>query len=55
MPIPGTTKAHRLHENTATVDVTLTQQDLAELTTASGQIDVQGDRYPEHMQKWIDR
>lgn len=55
VPIPGTTKAHRLHENTAAVDVTLTPDDLAELTTASGQIDVQGDRYPEHMQKWIDR
>lgn len=55
VPIPGTTKVHRLHENTAAVDVTLTSQDLAELTTASGQIDVQGDRYPEHMQKWIDR
>ncbi|MGW6129917.1 aldo/keto reductase [Cellulomonas sp. NPDC055163] len=55
VPIPGTTKVHRLHENTAAVDVALTQEDVAELTTASGRIDVQGERYPEHMQKWIDR
>lgn len=55
VPIPGTTKVHRLHENTGAVDVTLTPEDLAELTTTSSQIDVQGDRYPEHMQRWIDR
>jgi aryl-alcohol dehydrogenase-like predicted oxidoreductase len=55
VPIPGTTKLHRLHENTDAVGVELTPEDLKDLTAASDQVDVQGDRYPEHMQRWIDR
>jgi aryl-alcohol dehydrogenase-like predicted oxidoreductase len=55
VPIPGTTKIHRLHENIAAVDVDLTAADLKEITEAIGQSDVRGDRYPEHMQRWIDR
>jgi aryl-alcohol dehydrogenase-like predicted oxidoreductase len=55
VPIPGTTKLHRLHENTDAADVQLTPEDLKDLTAASDQVDVQGDRYPEHMQRWIDR
>ncbi len=55
VPIPGTTKVHRMQENTAAVDVALTADDLTELTEAAGRVDVQGERYPEHMQRWIDR
>jgi aryl-alcohol dehydrogenase-like predicted oxidoreductase len=55
VPIPGTTKLDRLHENTAAADLQLTAADIAELTTAADQIDLTGDRYPEHMQKWINR
>jgi aryl-alcohol dehydrogenase-like predicted oxidoreductase len=55
VPIPGTTKLHRLHENTDAADVQLTSEDLKDLAVASDQVDVQGDRYPEHMQRWIDR
>ncbi|MGA5449000.1 aldo/keto reductase [Streptomyces umbrinus] len=55
VPIPGTTKIHRLRENTGAVDVELDPEDLAEITDAAGRIDVSGDRYPEHMQRWINR
>ena len=55
MPIPGTTKLHRLQENTAAVNVELGQADLDDLTTAADQIDLTGDRYPEAMQRWINR
>ncbi|MEU9779856.1 aldo/keto reductase [Streptomyces phaeochromogenes] len=55
VPIPGTTKIHRLRENTGAVDVELAPEDLAEITDAAGRIDVSGDRYPEHMQRWINR
>ena len=55
MPIPGTTKLHRLRENTAAVNVELNQTDLHHLTTAADQIDVTGDRYPAQMQAWINR
>lgn len=55
VPIPGTTKVHRLQENLAAVDVELSADDLAALSAASDEVDVLGDRYPEHMQKWINR
>ena len=55
VPIPGTTKLHRLQENVGSVDVELSPEDLKELAEASGRIDVQGDRYPPHMQRWINR
>jgi aryl-alcohol dehydrogenase-like predicted oxidoreductase len=54
-PIPGTTKPERLRENTAAAAVELSDTDLKELTEASARIAVAGDRYPEEMQKWIDR
>jgi aryl-alcohol dehydrogenase-like predicted oxidoreductase len=54
-PIPGTTKPHRLRENTAATAVELSDTDLKELTEASARIAVVGDRYPEAMQRWIDR
>lgn len=55
VPIPGTTKIHRLQENTGAVDVPLTPEDLAEITGAADRVDVSEDRYPEHMQRWINR
>ncbi|MGW0580406.1 aldo/keto reductase [Streptomyces sp. NPDC002920] len=55
VPIPGTTKIHRLHENNGAADVPLTPEDLAEITEAADRVDVSVDRYPEHMQRWINR
>jgi aryl-alcohol dehydrogenase-like predicted oxidoreductase len=55
VPIPGTTKLHRLRENTAAVDLQLSEADLAEITAAADQVDLTGDRYPAHMQRWINR
>jgi aryl-alcohol dehydrogenase-like predicted oxidoreductase len=55
VPIPGTTKLHRLEENNAAADVDLTDDDLAEIETASGQITAQGERYAEAQQRTIDR
>ncbi|MGX5849672.1 aldo/keto reductase [Mesorhizobium sp. PL10] len=47
VPIPGTTKRHRLEDNLGAIDVTLTLQDLQELADALAEIDVQGERLPE--------
>lgn len=55
VPIPGTTKLHRLKENLGAVDVELTPDDLSEIDTATSQITVQGARYPEAMQKLVGR
>jgi aryl-alcohol dehydrogenase-like predicted oxidoreductase len=55
VPIPGTTKLHRLRENTGAVNVELNPTDLHDLTTAADQIDLTGDRYPAQMQAWINR
>ncbi len=55
VPIPGTTKPHRVLENVGALDVTLSASDLAELTDASDRIATAGDRYPEAMQRWINR
>jgi aryl-alcohol dehydrogenase-like predicted oxidoreductase len=54
-PIPGTTKRHRLDENVGAVDIHLTADDLRDLDRASAQIEVQGARYPEHLQKLVGR
>ncbi|HJY45312.1 MAG TPA: aldo/keto reductase [Propionibacteriaceae bacterium] len=51
VPIPGTTKVHRLQENSAAVDIELTPDDLEEITAAADRVDVQGERYPAHMQR----
>jgi aryl-alcohol dehydrogenase-like predicted oxidoreductase len=45
VPIPGTTKLHRLEENIAAADVELTTADLAEIETAASAIAIEGDRY----------
>jgi len=46
VPIPGTTKLHRLEENLAAADVTLTETELAQLTDLSSRIEIHGGRYP---------
>jgi aryl-alcohol dehydrogenase-like predicted oxidoreductase len=55
VPIPGTRRIERLDENLGAADLDLTPDDVAELTAASDSITVQGDRYPEAMQRMIDR
>jgi aryl-alcohol dehydrogenase-like predicted oxidoreductase len=47
VPIPGTTKLHRLEENLGAADVELTPDDLREIEEASASVDIQGARYPE--------
>jgi aryl-alcohol dehydrogenase-like predicted oxidoreductase len=54
VPIPGTTKIHRLEENLGALDVVLTPDDLRQID-AVREIPVQGARYPESSQKMIDR
>jgi aryl-alcohol dehydrogenase-like predicted oxidoreductase len=55
VPIPGTTKLHRLEENIGSLDINLTSDELFELETAASKISVQGDRYNENSQKMINR
>jgi len=50
VPIPGTTKLHRLEENVGAADIALTVDDLSDIESALSAIPVQGDRYPAHMQ-----
>jgi aryl-alcohol dehydrogenase-like predicted oxidoreductase len=54
-PIPGTTKLHRLDENAGAVNVELTANDLRRLDEATSKINIQGARYPEHLQKLVGR
>jgi len=55
VPIPGTTKRHRLEENLGAVDVALTAEDVCEIEHATSQIPVHGARYSETAQRMIDR
>jgi aryl-alcohol dehydrogenase-like predicted oxidoreductase len=55
VPIPGTTKLHRLEENVGATSVELTPGDLREIDGAAAQITVQGARYPEHLMKMVGR
>ena len=55
VPIPGTTKLHRLEENLGAVNLQLSPEDLRELGTAASKIPVQGARYPEELQKMVGR
>jgi len=55
VPIPGTTKLHRLEENLCAVDVTLTPDDLRDISTALATIQVQGERLPEAALKMTER
>jgi aryl-alcohol dehydrogenase-like predicted oxidoreductase len=49
VPIPGTTKLHRLEENLGAADIVLTATDLAEIEHAAAAIHVEGERYPAHL------
>jgi aryl-alcohol dehydrogenase-like predicted oxidoreductase len=55
VPIPGTTKLHRLQENVAAASIELSADDLREIESAASRITVQGARYSEGAQRWIDR
>ncbi|KJC33765.1 aldehyde oxidase [Bradyrhizobium sp. LTSP885] len=55
VPIPGTTKLHRLDENVGAAQVELTSGDLAEIAKAVAAVEVQGARYPEHLQQLVGR
>ncbi|MCX2479871.1 aldo/keto reductase [Pedobacter sp. MC2016-15] len=53
VPIPGTTKIHRLEENLAAADITLSAAELSEIEEAASKIVIEGARYPEHLQKRV--
>ncbi len=55
VPIPGTTKAHRLTENLGAASLQLSAADVAELTSATDQYTEATDRYPAAMQSWVSR
>tara|TARA_R110002111_G_scaffold185031_3_gene250888 strand:+ start:4205 stop:5194 length:990 start_codon:yes stop_codon:yes gene_type:complete len=55
VPIPGTTKVHRLEENIGAAGIRLSESDLSEIEHAAAQIIVKGDRYPEAAMKMINR
>jgi len=55
VPIPGTTKLHRLDENLGSASLELTSNDIQEIESAASKITVQGARYPEHLQRLVGR
>jgi aryl-alcohol dehydrogenase-like predicted oxidoreductase len=55
VPIPGTTKLHRLQENLGAARVGLSAADLTEIDRAASQIELHGARYPEHLMKMVGR
>jgi aryl-alcohol dehydrogenase-like predicted oxidoreductase len=55
VPIPGTTKMHRMEENVAAAAVELTASDLDRIEVAAADIAITGDRYPEHLMKMVGR
>ena len=55
VPIPGTTKLHRLEENIGAAAVELTSDDLHTIAGALAEIEVVGDRYPAHLQRLVSR
>src|SRR4051812_43677820 len=55
VPIPGTTKLHRLEENIGAAAIELSPDDLRQINDATSKIPVQGERYPEHLQKMVNR
>ena len=55
VPIPGTTKLHRLEENIGAANVTLTSNDLRQIEEAASQVTLVGERYPEAAQRMINR
>ena len=55
VPIPGTTKLHRLEENLAATDVRLTREELRDIESTVARVEVQGDRYPADLQERVGR
>jgi aryl-alcohol dehydrogenase-like predicted oxidoreductase len=55
VPIPGTTKLHRLEENLGAANIELSEKDLRDITAAVSKVAVQGDRYPAHLQQRVNR
>ncbi|HEY7161232.1 MAG TPA: aldo/keto reductase [Acidobacteriota bacterium] len=55
VPIPGTTKLHRLEENIGSVNIEFTPGELQDIEETSSKIKIQGERYPEHLQKLVGR
>jgi aryl-alcohol dehydrogenase-like predicted oxidoreductase len=55
VPIPGTTKLHRLEENIGAAAVALTSEDLRDIENAASKITVHGARYPEHIERMSNR
>jgi aryl-alcohol dehydrogenase-like predicted oxidoreductase len=55
VPIPGTTKLHRLEENLGALNFDLSAEDLREIENAGSKIKMQGARYPEELQKMVGR
>jgi len=55
VPIPGTTKLHRLQENLGAAQIMLTADDLHEIEEAAAHITIEGERYPKHLQQRVDR
>jgi aryl-alcohol dehydrogenase-like predicted oxidoreductase len=55
VPIPGTTKSHRLEENIGAASIELTSDDLREIENAASNITVQGARYPEKLEQMTGR
>jgi len=53
VPIPGTTKLHRLEENLGAATITLTTDDLKEIKDAASKITIEGARYPQHLQQRV--
>lgn len=53
MPIPGTTKLHRLEENIGAASIELTTEDLQQIEEATARITVYGERYPQHLQNRV--
>jgi aryl-alcohol dehydrogenase-like predicted oxidoreductase len=55
VPIPGTTKLHRLEENLGALEIELTAEDLRQLDNITREVDVQGARYPESYLRMVGR
>ncbi len=55
VPIPGTTKTHRLEENIGGAEIELTSNDLQQIVDAAAKITIQGNRYTEAMEKMAGR
>jgi aryl-alcohol dehydrogenase-like predicted oxidoreductase len=55
VPIPGTTKRHRLEENLGAANIQLSADDLRDIDSAASQIEVRGERYPEQLLRMVGR